>query len=78
MSLEHSPARETGGSILRTRAAAEFLALGESTLEKMRCSGTGPKYVQLGPRAVGYDIEELRSYKKARTRSSTSDTGGGP
>jgi predicted DNA-binding transcriptional regulator AlpA len=75
MSLEHSPARETGASILRTPAAARFLGLGQSTLEKMRVSGTGPDFIKLGPRAVGYDVEVLRDYLKSRTRRSTADTG---
>jgi predicted DNA-binding transcriptional regulator AlpA len=67
---------EVGAPILRTPAAARFLGLGESTLEKMRLSGSGPAFVKLGSRAVGYDVEVLRDYLKSRTRRSTSDDGG--
>jgi predicted DNA-binding transcriptional regulator AlpA len=62
--------------ILPTPAAARFLGLSESTLEKMRLYGTGPPFIKLGPKAVGYDRNVLDAYKKARTRRSTSDTGG--
>jgi predicted DNA-binding transcriptional regulator AlpA len=75
MSLEHSPARAR--KFIRTPAAAEFLGLSESTLEKMRGRGDGPAFVKLGPKAVSYAIEELERYARSRTRRSTADTGDG-
>ena len=45
--------------ILRTLAAADYVGLSASTLEKRRLSGDGPAFVRLGGRAVGYDIADL-------------------
>jgi predicted DNA-binding transcriptional regulator AlpA len=64
------------GSVLRTPAAAEYLGLAVSTLEKSRLSGEGPKFVRIGARAVGYIIEDLDDWLRARVRRSTSDLGG--
>lgn len=48
--------------ILRTPRAAEYVGLSDSALEKMRLAGTGPKFVRLGGRAVGYDIRDLDAW----------------
>jgi predicted DNA-binding transcriptional regulator AlpA len=48
--------------IFRTREAAEYLGLAASTLEKMRLSSDGPRFVRLGGRAVGYDVRDLDSW----------------
>ena len=48
--------------ILRTPAAATYVGLSESTLEKKRLSGDGPKFIRLGGRAVGYDIRDLDAW----------------
>jgi hypothetical protein len=61
--------------IYRTPAAAKYLDMAESTLEKGRITGTGPRFVRLGPRAVGYTIEDLDAYIEAGRRDSTSDDG---
>jgi predicted DNA-binding transcriptional regulator AlpA len=45
--------------ILTTDQAASHLALGRSTLEKWRCAGTGPKFIKLGLRRVGYHKADL-------------------
>ena len=59
--------------ILRTPQAARFLGLSPSTLEKMRLTGDGPPFVRLGARALGYDVDELRSWLRNRRCESTSD-----
>ena len=48
--------------ILRTPGAAEYIGLSASTLEKMRLSGDGPRFVRLGGRAVGYDRQDLDAW----------------
>lgn len=48
--------------ILRTPGAAEYLGLAESTLEKMRITGVGPRFIRLGGRAVGYDRQDLDAW----------------
>lgn len=45
--------------ILRTPAAAEYLGISPSWLEKLRLRREGPQVVRLGSRAVGYDIRDL-------------------
>jgi excisionase family DNA binding protein len=60
--------------ILTTDQAASHLALGRSTLEKWRCSGTGPKFIKLGLRRVGYHKSDLEEWVASRPRrASTSE-----
>lgn len=63
----------TAKRILRTPEAATYIGLAASTLEKRRLTGNGPEFVQLGPRAVGYDIDTLDEWLKRRRRASTSE-----
>jgi predicted DNA-binding transcriptional regulator AlpA len=51
--------------LLRTPDAAAYLALAESTLEKARLTGTGPKFARLG-RCVVYDLADLDAWFDAR------------
>ncbi len=48
--------------ILRTPEAAEYVGLSPSTLEKNRVAGQGPRFIRLGGRAVGYDINDLDAW----------------
>jgi predicted DNA-binding transcriptional regulator AlpA len=59
--------------VLRTPAAATYTGLSIVSLEK-RCAGTGPRYVKLGVRAVGYDVRDLDAWIEQQKRSSTSET----
>jgi predicted DNA-binding transcriptional regulator AlpA len=61
--------------IFRTPQAAEYIGLAASTLEKMRVYGTGPRWVRLTRRAVGYDVKDLDVYLESQRRTSTSDQG---
>jgi predicted DNA-binding transcriptional regulator AlpA len=61
--------------VLRTPDAARYLGLTASTLEKMRLTGGGPRFIRLGFRAVGYAIGDLDDFIDGRRRSSTSDPG---
>jgi predicted DNA-binding transcriptional regulator AlpA len=61
--------------VLRTPDAARYLGLTASTLEKMRLTGAGPRFIRLGFRAVGYAIGDLDAFIDSRRRSSTSDQG---
>ena len=75
MSLEHSPARQGFHRRLRTPAAAEYLGLAESSLEKDRVTGAlGIPFIKAG-KAVVYDTADLDAWLAARRRTSTSDTG---
>ncbi|MCP4005462.1 MAG: AlpA family phage regulatory protein [bacterium] len=53
---------ESTNRILRTPAAADYVGLSPSTLERMRLSGDGPTFIRLGGRAVGYDINDLDAW----------------
>jgi predicted DNA-binding transcriptional regulator AlpA len=57
---------------LDTAAAAEYVGLSKSTLEKLRCWGTGPKYLKLN-RAVRYRVSDLEGWLNERLVSSTSE-----
>jgi predicted DNA-binding transcriptional regulator AlpA len=61
--------------VLRTPDAAKYLGLTGSTLEKMRLFGTGPRFVRIGTRAVGYAVDDLDAFIEAGRRRSTSDVG---
>jgi hypothetical protein len=65
-------------SVLRTPDAARYVGLTASTLEKMRLTGAGPRFIRLGLRAVGYAIGDLDAFVDAGRRSSTSDLGTPP
>jgi predicted DNA-binding transcriptional regulator AlpA len=41
----------------------------------MRVAGTGPKFVKLGARLIGYTQDALDEWLKDRTRTSTADVG---
>jgi len=58
---------------LRTPSAAEYLGLAVSTVEKLRVSGTGPRFIKAGPRAVVYDTRDLDAWLDERRQNSTSD-----
>ena len=62
---------------VRTHDAAAFLGLSGRTLEKHRCTGTGPVFRKLGGRVV-YAIDDLEAWAAERARNSTSDPGRGP
>ena len=57
---------------VRTHDAAAFLGLSGRTLEKHRCTGTGPLFRKLGGRVV-YAIEDLEAWAAERARKSTSE-----
>ena len=54
--------------ILRTPGASEYLGLAESTLEKKRHKGEGPKFIKLGGRAIGYDVAALDRWLEQQRR----------
>ncbi|HZG10154.1 MAG TPA: helix-turn-helix domain-containing protein [Allosphingosinicella sp.] len=54
-----------------TEGAAACLGMAVSTLEKLRVTGGGPRYVKAG-RAVRYRIVDLEAYLAERVVESTS------
>lgn len=58
------------GKNVRVRAAAEYLGLSKSTLDKLRHFGGGPRYFKLG-RIVVYDTDDLDAWRNERAATST-------
>jgi excisionase family DNA binding protein len=56
---------------LRTRQAASYTGISESTLEKLRVYGGGPPYMRVG-RIVVYDADDLDAWLATHKRFSTS------
>jgi len=48
--------------ILRTPQAAVYVGLSPSAMEKMRLTDTGPRFVRLGGKAIGYDVRDLDAW----------------
>lgn len=85
--LEESPARgrppkalapvietgQIGRGLLDVREAAHCLGLSKSTLDKMRCSGRGPRFIRASDRAIRYDPDDLKAFADDRRRRSTSE-----
>ena len=63
----------SGRPRLRNDAAAAYLGIGPSTLEKTRSKGNGPKYSKLNGRIVIYDPDELDRYAAENTQTSTAE-----
>jgi predicted DNA-binding transcriptional regulator AlpA len=61
--------------VLRTPVAAKYAGMSTGTFEKYRVYGGGPRFVRIGPRAIGYTIEDLDAFIEAGRRTSTSDDG---
>lgn len=59
--------------LLTQREAALALSLSPRSLERMRCEGTGPKFVRLSRGRVAYTETALTEWIAARTVSSTSE-----
>lgn len=65
-------ARRNSRQMLRTEAAARYCGLSESTLHKLRCTGSGPEYLKLGGKIVVYDQDDLDAWLDTHRRKSTS------
>jgi excisionase family DNA binding protein len=63
---------ETTMTLLTQREVAEALRLSERTLERMRISGTGPKFIRLG-HSIRYRQQDLEAHVAARVVASTSE-----
>jgi predicted DNA-binding transcriptional regulator AlpA len=59
--------------LLTQREAACVLRLSERTLERLRVSGLGPKFVRVAGRSVRYRLTDIESYLAAQVVGSTSE-----
>ena len=60
-------------TLLNQRQAASVLCLSERTLERLRVSGQGPRFVRASGRSIRYRQSDLEAYIAARVVSSTSE-----
>ena len=58
--------------LLTVAEATTYLSLSASTLNKLRVSGGGPRYVKLGGKIL-YDVRDLDQWIEDHKRNSTSD-----
>ena len=59
-------------TLLTQREVAEALRLSERTIERMRISGTGPKFIRLG-HSIRYRQQDLDAHVATRVVGSTSE-----
>jgi predicted DNA-binding transcriptional regulator AlpA len=60
--------------LITTAQAATIVRLSPNTLDKMRVTGRGPKYLKVG-RRVFYRPEDLDAWLNSNAHSSTSEYG---
>lgn len=60
---------------LNVDEAARHTGLSASSLNKLRMTGAGPRFIRLSPRRVVYDTADLDEWLASRRRRSTSDMG---
>lgn len=58
---------------LNTKQASTYTGLAPATLEKMRCTGGGPRFVSYSRRAIRYRMSDLDIWMSSKTISSTSE-----
>jgi predicted DNA-binding transcriptional regulator AlpA len=59
--------------VLNVKSAADYVALSKSQLDKMRCDGSGPRFVRLGRRCVRYRVEALDAWLSSREVGNTTE-----
>jgi predicted DNA-binding transcriptional regulator AlpA len=65
----------TNSQRITVSAAAAYTGLAESTLNKLRMSGAGPRFLKISARRVAYDTSDLDEWLASKRRRSTSDNG---
>ena len=57
--------------LLTTKEAARFLGVSEAFLERDRWAGASIPFIQVGSRAVRYQLATLEAFVRSRMRTST-------
>jgi hypothetical protein len=70
--MSKSKSRPPLGPRHRTKEAAKYMGVAESTLEKKRVAGTGPEFEKVG-KIVVYSEQALEDYLEQRRARSTSE-----
>jgi predicted DNA-binding transcriptional regulator AlpA len=53
--------------LLTEKELSAWLGVSIPNLQRMRSSGTGPRYVQLSPRRIGYRRSDVEAWLTSRT-----------
>lgn len=61
-------------TLLSSKDAAAYLHVPVPTLNRWRARGTGPAYVQLGPRVFKYDLRDLQDFLQRQRHGGLTDT----
>jgi excisionase family DNA binding protein len=61
--------------LLTQKQGAELLRLSERTLERLRVSGTGPKFIRIG-HSIRYRQSDVEAWLASRVVSNTSQENG--
>ena len=64
---------DTESICLRTPEASRYLNIPESTLTKMRVTGTGPIFIRMGTKTVRYRKSDLDTWLEKRVCKTTAD-----
>lgn len=68
-----TPPQKPDLGYLRTTAAAQYLGIGKSTLERKRIDGNGPQFRVLGAKIIVYAIHDLDAWASEQVLFSTSE-----
>ncbi len=68
-----SPSPTGPRKVLRVADAAQYLGISISLLNKLRVRGDGPRFIRLGRRTIGYDMNDLAEWLELRKARSTSE-----
>jgi predicted DNA-binding transcriptional regulator AlpA len=74
MKLEDIMIDKTHQEILSEREVSDWLGLSEPTLFRHRRNGTGPQFIQLSERRIGYRRKDVDDWLKARERQPLNST----
>lgn len=70
---QEAAARQSSALVVSEVEAASMLGLAPRTLQGKRLDGSGPPYVQLCGKRIGYAIADLQIWIASRTVRSTAD-----
>lgn len=56
--------------LISEKQLQDILGVGFQTLKRWRKSGTGPRYIALGPRRLAYRPSDVQAWLEARQRTS--------
>lgn len=60
-------------NLLKVKEAAKVIGLSASTMNKMRCTGHGPRFYRIGKRRIGYALTDLQDWLSGSQHTSTSE-----